>query len=237
MKKLFILILLSFLPVFIGQNIFAQSNRSKVVKEPVALSPEELYSMSAIPPLVVPEKYLGADAPLLPSWIDNSTQPYFRPITNQFGLECGQNAGICFNFTYEVDRLRNLAANTTTNQYPSHFAWDFLNSGVNQGVSCFDSWEVVRACGTMNVADYGGTPGFGGYLRWINGYNYYYNAMTNRINFMRSIRVDTPEGLQTLRYWLADHLEGASVGGVANLYGQYFGPTNVLPSGTPEAGK
>ena len=56
---------------------------------------------------------------------------------------------------------------------------------------------------------------------------------------MYSIRVDSPEGLQTLKYWLTDHLEGSTVGGVANLYGKYFHepPENRLPEGTLEAGK
>ncbi|MEI6143914.1 MAG: hypothetical protein WCP85_31855, partial [Mariniphaga sp.] len=49
--------------------------------------------------------------------------------------------------------------------------------------------------------------------------------------------MDTPEGLQTLKYWLTDHLESANVGGIANFYGQYYNPTNTLPAGTPEAGK
>jgi hypothetical protein len=223
--------------VLIFQETVAQIETENPFKEPVALTPQQMYSMSAIPPLTVPAKYLGPDAPLIPFWIDNSTQPFFRPIGGQVGLECGQSAGIGYNFTYEVDRLRNLAANVAANQYPSHFAWDFLNGGTNMGVSCFDSWEIVRACGTMNVADYGGTMSYGGYLRWINGYDKYYAGMSNRINYMRSIRCDSPEGLQTLKYWLYDHLEGAMVGGVANIYGQYYSPTNVLPNGTPEAGK
>jgi hypothetical protein len=219
---------------------FSQSFPAVPDREPAALTPQQLYSLSTLPPLTVPEKYKGSDAPLLPWWIDNSTQPYFRSITFQTGFECGQSAGISFNFTYEVDRLRDVAADTTTTQYPSHFTWNFLNNGEKYGgASCFDSWEILRTCGNMNVADYGGDLGTGGYLRWISGYDYYYNGMFNRINFMRSIRVDSPEGLQTLKYWLTDHLEGSEVGGVANLYGKYFHlpPETVLPEGTPESGK
>ena len=231
------LLLVFILPHFPGQpQSFAKDARS----EPPALSPQQLFTLSALPPLTVPEIYRGADAPALPWWIDNSTQPYFRSITSQTGFECGQSAGISYNFTYEVDRLRGIPADTTTTQYPSHFTWDFLNDGENfQGVSCFDSWEILRTCGNMNVADYGGDLGTGGHLRWISGYDYYYNGMFNRINSMYSIRVDSPEGLQTLKYWLTDHLDGSTVGGVANLYGKYFHepPENKLPEKTPEAGK
>ena len=232
-----VLIFLFFL--ILSLQVSAQSYPEAPGKEPIALTPQQLYSLSSLPPLTVPEKYKGANAPVLPWWIDNSSQPYFRPITIQAGFECGQSAGIAFNFTYEVDRLRNLPADTTTTQYPALFTWDFLNNGEKYGgASCFDSWEILRTCGNMNVADYGGDMATGGLLRWISGYDKYYNGMFNRINFMRSIRVDSPEGLQTLKYWLTDHLEGSPVGGVANLYGKYFyNPSTLLPAGTPEAGK
>ncbi len=219
--------------------LFAQDYPAQLGKEPVSLTPAELFVLSNIPELKLPDEYKGPDAPLLPQWVDNSTQPYFRPITWQSGYECGQSAGVSFNFCYEIDRLRNLPANVGDNQYPSHFTWDFLNNANNyQGASAFDSWEIVRACGNMNVTDYGGGLNTGGYLRWITGYDKYYNGMKNRITGVKAIQVNTPEGLQTLKYWLSEHLNGSSVGGVANLYGQYSGtPATVLPAGTPEAGK
>ncbi|HPS63250.1 MAG TPA: hypothetical protein PLK82_09310, partial [Bacteroidales bacterium] len=207
--------------------------------EPKPLTPDELFVLSSIPEVKLPARYQGDNAPLLPSSVDNSTQPYFRTITWQSGYECGQSAGVAFNFTYEIDRLRMTPATQPSTQYPTHFVWDFLNNANNyQGASFFDSWEIIRACGTMNVADYGGALNTGGYTRWISGYDPYYNGMSNRINSVKAIRVDSPEGLQTLKYWLYEHLEGSSVGGVGNIYGQYFGtPSTTLPAGTPMAGK
>ncbi len=207
-------------------------------QEPAPLTPDELFVLYNIPLRELPEQYKGPNAPLLPSSVDNSTQPYFRPITSQVGLECGQSAGVAFNFTYEIDRLRDLPANVTDNQYPTHFVWDFLNNGTSMGVSFFDSWEIVRALGTMNVTEYGGTLYYGGYKRWISGYDVYHSGMHNRLTAVKGIRCDTPEGLQTLKYWLYDHLEGSTIGGVGNIYGQYFGSVSTtLPPGTPEAGK
>ncbi len=235
MNRLSVLLIVLLVPAFLcSQDLPYQKGL-----EPTSLTPDELFVLSNIPPLVIPDRYRGADAPLLPVSVDNSTQPYFRPITQQSGYECGQSAGISFNFTYEIDRLRGIPANVGANQYPSHFTWNFLNNANNyQGASFFDSWEIVRACGNMNVTDYGGGLNTGGYTRWISGYDKYHNGMANRLNSVKSIRVDTPEGLQSLKYWLYDHLEGASVGGVANIYGQYFGtPSTTLPAGTPEAGK
>ncbi len=237
MKKISFLIGLS-LVIGMGPRLFSQDLPYQKGLEPVSLTPDELFVLSNIPELKLPEAYKGDNAPLLPVSIDNSTQPYFRPITAQSGYECGQSAGIAFNFTYEIDRLRTIPANQAANQYPTHFTWDFLNNANNyQGVSFFDSWEIVRACGNMNVTDYGGGLNTGGYTRWITGYDKYYNGMHNRLNSVKGIRVDTPEGLQTLKFWLFDHLEGASVGGVANIYGQYFSPIATFPAGTPEAGK
>lgn len=80
--------------------------------EPVPLTQDELFVLANVPLRELPEEYKGPNAPLLPSSIDNSTQPYFRPITSQTGYECGQSAGVAFNFTYEIDRLRSLPANT-----------------------------------------------------------------------------------------------------------------------------
>jgi len=233
---------LLFLIPFLFSGLFqAHSQEISPPKEPepISLTSEELFVLSKVPLLELPEQYKGPNAPLLPSSVDNSTQPYFRPITTQSGYECGQSAGIAFNFTYEIDRLRNLPANVSTSQYPTHFTWDFLNNANNyQGASFFDSWEIVRACGNMNVADYGGGLNTGGYLRWISGYDVYYNGMKNRVNYVRAIRADNPDGLLTLKYWMSEHLEGSAVGGVGNWYGQYFGtPSTTLPSGTPEAGK
>ncbi|HNW75763.1 MAG TPA: FlgD immunoglobulin-like domain containing protein [Bacteroidales bacterium] len=235
-------LLLPFLLV-LSCGLFTGVIRAQVMPgqpEPVfaPITPEEMFVLSNVPLVTLPEEYKGPNAPLLPVSVDNSTQPYFRPITSQVGLECGQSAGVAFNFTYEVDRLRNLPANTTSNQYPTHFVWDFLNSGTNMGVSFFDSWDIVRACGTMNVAEYGGSLYYGGFKRWINGYDLYYSGMHNRINSVKAIRCDNEEGLLTLKYWLQDHLEGSSIGGVGNIYGNYFGSVSTtLPAGTPEAGK
>lgn len=225
---------------FLGiTGLHAQDLPAQMGLEPAPLTQNELFVLANIPLLELPEEYKGPNAPLLPISVDNSTQPYLRPITSQTGYECGQSAGVAFNFTYEIDRVRGLPANTTNNQYPTHFVWDFLNSGDNYvGASFFDSWEIIRACGTMNVTDYGGTLGFGGYKRWINGYDMYLNGMHNRLTSVKAIRCDYPEGLLTLKYWLYDHLEGSPVGGVGNIYGQYFGSvTTTLPAGTPEAGK
>ena len=221
----------------INKNISSNTNDNyPVILKPITVN--DSIKLINIPPIEVPAIYKSANAPLLPSSVDNSIQPYFRPITWQSGYECGQTAGIAFVFTYEVNRLRNLPANIADNQYPTHFSWNFLNDAYNYtGVSFFDTWEITRTVGTPNVVDYGGALNTGGEKRWMTGYQQYYNGMKNRISGVYSIRCDTPEGLFILKSWFNDHLEGSLVGGVASIYAQYCSPNTTLPAGTPEAGK
>jgi hypothetical protein len=192
--------------------------------------------LSGLPTLELPESYRGPNAPLLPAVLDNSDQPYMRPVFNQAGYSCGQASLVGYNFTYEINYTRGTPANVTSNQHPTHFTWNWMNAGnYYGGVSYYHSMEVLRNVGDPSVADYGGMS-YGGEKRWMSGYNLYYNAMHNRIRDVYNIRTDSYDGFMALKYWLYDHLENASVGGVASFYAnQPY--TQLLPPGTPEAGK
>jgi len=217
--------------------MIAQVNSHSDNYVPKSLSFSDSILISNLPELEVPAFYKSANALILPTSVDNSTSPYFRPITWQTGYECGQSAGVAFVFTYEVDRLRNLYANVASNQYPTHFVWNFLNDAYNyNGVSAFDTWEIVRTCGTPNIADYGPLYSISESY-WMSDYQKYYNAMKNRISGVYAIHCDTEDGLNTLKAWFYDHLEGSNTGGVAAMYAQYGGPNTTLPAGTPEGGK
>jgi len=194
---------------------------------------DSIYLMS-LPELPVPGQALRTE---LPDMVDNSIQPYFRPIFQQIGPSCGQASSIGYNFTYELNRARNLSADTIINQYPSHFTWNFMNGGNGwYGVSYFHSFEILRTCGCPNVYDYGGEY-FDDGMRWISGYNVYYNGMSNRINTVYSINTGTEEGITTLKNWLHNHLENNNVGGVAGFYSCSPYNTSILNDTTPEGGK
>ena len=200
------------------------------------LTVEDWEFLDDLPVLELPENYQTRD---LPYAIDNSQQPYFRPIFNQQGGSCGQASGIGYNFTYEIDFERDIAANTIYNQYPTHYTWNFLNGGVGGGSWHFDGWVIIRANGCPNVFDYGGHFAYGGQSRWMSGYDEYYNGMHNKVLDIFSINVGTYEELEVLKYWMHDHLIGAEVGGIACFaagVSDVFTMT-TLPSGTPEAGK
>lgn len=196
----------------------------------------DLIPLKSLPPLPVPGLYSSPNAPVLPLVVNNSLHPYFRGAYNQAGLSCGQAAFIGYNYTYEVNRLRNLPANVTANQYPTHFAWNWANGGNGwYGASYFHTADLMKHVGTPNVVTYGGMSAGDG-IRWMTGYNNYYLAMKNRIYDAYSINVGTIEGLQVLKHYLHDHLEGSPYGGLANFFANQP-PLQTLPAGTPEAGK
>jgi len=197
------------------------------------LSKSDSILLSNLPEIKLPDGY---DKRELPYKLDNSVYPYFRPIFSQEGASCGQSAGIAYNFTYEMNRLRNLPADTSINQYPSHFTWNFMNGGNGwYGVSYLHSFEILKTLGTPTSYEYGGLYIDDG-IAWISGYEKYYAAMKNRIRGVSQIKVNTPEGLETLKYWLDSHLDGSEIGGVANYYaGSPYGFT-YLASGTPDSG-
>jgi len=186
-----------------------------------------------LPELQLPDNFSRTD---LPYMVDNSTQPYFRPVFEQHGASCGQATAIGYNFTYEIDHARDLAADTSINQYPTHFTWNFMNGGDGwYGVSYFHSFEILRRCGNPNVYDYGDYWDDG--KRWISGYDKYYNGMLNRINKVYSINTGSVDGIETLKNWIFDHIGSSDVGGVASFYANVPWNAQQLNDTTPEGGK
>lgn len=198
------------------------------------LTPADYQMLSEVPQWKSPNP---TDAKDLPLQVDNSVNPWFRPIFNQSGGSCGQASGVGYNFTYEIDYERQIPANTPENQYPTHFTWNFLNGGVGNGSWYFDGWQIIREAGCPSVYDYGGMS-YGGQSRWMSGYDLYYNAMFNRTLDFYAIDVSTHEGLETVKQWLYSRDGGTLPGGLVN-FGAGIGESTMsyLPSGTPNAGK
>lgn len=74
-----------------------------------AITPEILTKMEAISPLELTPQ---SRSTVLPTKVDNSQKPWFRPVFNQ-GMDgcCGQASGIGYALTYEINRIRNVNAN------------------------------------------------------------------------------------------------------------------------------
>lgn len=172
----------------------------------------------------------------LPTVVDNSATPFFRPLIAQVGLECGQSASIGNALTYELNVLRNAPGDQPQNQLATHFTYNFLNGGSNAGISYYETFEIVKRLGNPSVQTYGGIAN-GGASRWMNGYTNYLSSMQNRIHDIYSIKTNTAEGIETLKQWIYDHGKGSEYGGVACFYAEFSYPPTVLPQGTPEAGK
>jgi hypothetical protein len=233
-KLLTILLLLVSLTNGFAQELPAsyRAYKEKYPEGPALNHQDSIYLMN-IPEKTMPA-YLRADP--LPAVVDNSTRPYLRPVFMQVQPSCGQAAIVGYNFTYEIDYLRDQPAVFPQTQYPTHFVYNFQNGGDGwYGVSYFHSIEILRLCGTMNVYDYGDYYDDG--KRWINGYNYYYNGMFNRIKGFYSIHTGTEEGILSLKHWLYDHMGEGNAGGVASYYACSPWNTLYLNDTTPEGGK
>jgi len=197
------------------------------------LSLYDSLKLSGLPPLRL--KQPSRD--LLPPVVDNSQLPYLRPVFSQTGYECGQASSIGYLFTYEMNCSRNTPADIPENQYTPYFPYNFINHGIFEtGVSYYETFEVIKNAGCPTIADYGGYDS-GLFSRWMDGYQLYYNAMHNRLTDVYSIKVDSPEGIQTLKNWIYDHGNGSAAGGLACFYSEVASNMSDLPPGTPEAGK
>ena len=164
-----------------------------------------------LPESEIPELKTGN----LPPRVDNSLTKYFPEVFSQYGWSCNQASSIGYLLTYELARARNVSAYEPENQYPPLYPWNFLNrASTSNGVSYFDSWEIIKANGCPNIIDY---PFLQDGTAWMSGYDKYYRAMQNKVHHNYSLNVSTPEGLERLKRYLYDHNTGTKNGGLANF--------------------
>ncbi|MCK9617567.1 MAG: T9SS type A sorting domain-containing protein [Lentimicrobiaceae bacterium] len=189
---------------------------------------------SRLPVLKLPSGY---NAKSMPSYVDNSKFAFFHEIISQGDFpSCQQVSAICYDFTYEIDRSRNLPADIPSNEYPAHYTWNYLNYEGWNGSSFFFSFDVINKQGTPDIAHYGYDSVVGDML-WMNGYENYYNSMQNRIAKVNRIPLNTEDGIQTAKAFLYDRLDGSPTGGVFTFSASSPWNYENIPQGTPEAGK
>ncbi len=174
--------------------------------------------ISKIPVIELSQDDLQRYPTTLPDVLDNTNQPFFRPVFNQADGSCAQSSGVAYNFTYEINRERNTSAISLQNRFPSHYTYNFLNQGDgNNGSWYVDGWDIIQANGCPNLPTYGNSLDALGNQGWMSGYDKYESAMHNRVKEYFAIDVSTPNGLLTLKHWLYDHLENATTGGLVNF--------------------
>ncbi|MCD6347070.1 MAG: T9SS type A sorting domain-containing protein, partial [Bacteroidales bacterium] len=193
----------------------------------------ELVKLQALHELKMPEGYRLKS---LPYTKDNTTLAYFPEVFGQTGWSCNQANSIGYVFTYEINAVRNSAANQNNNLYPPLAIWNLLNDGNSgNGVSYFDTWDAILMNGIPSFEDFG--YDFYNAQKWMTGYDKYYRGMQNRPLEVYYINTRTADGINTLKHWLDDHLDGSPYGGLANFQ---IGSTGmkmaVIPEGEEGAG-
>jgi hypothetical protein len=167
----------------------------------------------------LPEFVFSAKRNVLPHKVNNAEEKYFRPVFTQQGASSGQASGIGYQFTYEMCFERDISAANEREQFPSHFIWHFLNRGNgNIGSLAIEGWNIINGNGCPTLEDFGGMEG-GDVTStiWMSGYEKYLNGMKHKITEIRRIKVNTENGLKTLKQFLFDHGDGSKVGGLANF--------------------
>ena len=183
----------------------------------------------------------NAPSKTMPDSLDNSPYMWFPGILDQLSyFACQQFCGAAYTFAYEVNRLRDVDGHLPENRYPAHYTWHFFNDGEKRiGVNFLHSFHAMMEQGHMTITDFGPDSAQLS-TGWIDGYEKYYRAMRNRIHNVYAIPVNSAEGIQTVKQYLFDHLDGSSTGGVACFTASspsMSGGSSELPEGTPEAGK
>ncbi|MDP1621988.1 MAG: T9SS type A sorting domain-containing protein [Bacteroidales bacterium] len=238
--KLFQLRILSIAFVSLISGVLNGQEQSSLLMKPVysdAARAHDSLLASKIPLLEFPGIYQNRQ---LPAMVDNSQNDYWPGIQDQFLFySCQQHTGVSYVYGYEINRLRDQPGWYWENRYPAHYTWNFMNQGERYvGVNFFQSFEVIRQQGHMTSDDYGQDTATS-VLGWITGYDKYYRGMSNRLKQVYAIEVNSAAGINQLKNYLYDHLDGSLSGGIAcftTSSGTFYN-MRILPAGTPEAGK
>lgn len=178
---------------------------------------EPLTNYILLPKYAHPKK----DTEQRPDHVDNSKLKFYPPVFCQDGGSCGSASNEGYNFTYEMNSLRNVYGSQTRNQYPSH--WIYLFAYQHS-----DREEILLKNGIPNVRTYGGRT----YSKTLGnqdcsdadngrmqGYDKWLSAMYNRIERTARFRstLMTEEGREDLKNWIWNHQGDTAfyAGGVA----------------------
>jgi len=190
-----------------------------------------------IPNYPIPEIYYTDQAPELPENVWNHKLKYFPDsLIEQIGPTCGQTAGIFNCMTYMFNRAYDWEADSS-NTFPPNHTFNLLS--MYEGVSTFDSWNIVKSQGHPSRKEYE-TINFNASLSnpdfnynhfeqfWMNGYDNYYKSFFNRISGYYSLNLITEQDLKMLKHYLNDKFETNSDGGVAIFYSNPFSTQNAI---------
>jgi hypothetical protein len=230
MKKVSLLLVLAF--GIISFSLNAQSQLTNINPDPNGepwwvgnlLIPEE-EDMEWITPLVLSEASISKD---LPDFEDNSEEIWFPPVFNQLDdHSCASASEISYSFTYEINRIRNVAAggswieanNDYENLYYRYYTYNFLNNGSGTTDTYLThASHLVMQNGCPDLGTYWDPALLGPdkFKYWMTGHDKYVAGMQQKISEYHEIHFNVNyESLETLKHWIADHGNGEETGGLA----------------------
>ena len=197
--------------------------------------------IAMIPELVIT---LESENLLLPYKVYNDDHIFFPPILYQQGSSCVHAAEIGYNFTYEINRARNVAAgNWGTNKencYHYLFTYNFVNNGSGSTYTSFTGgFKIIKenGCPSYEVYDDPSLYSSDKFKYWMTDFENYNSGMSNQISEYNTIYFNTSySSLDNLKHWLADHGEGAETGGLAIIAINTSGwnTNSTIPIESPE---
>ncbi|MCK9255507.1 MAG: T9SS type A sorting domain-containing protein [Bacteroidales bacterium] len=173
----------------------------------------------------------------LPNSFDLSNSVFWPNLFKQDDWVCNQVAASYYMFSYESNYKKNISSKNKFNCFSIYFPFNFDNGGYG--------WYGPHYIITMEMLKKLGVPKYGEFLydtatnvsRWMSGYDLYYSAMHNKIDDYYGIKVNSAEGIETLKAWIFDH-GGGAYGGTATFMANIKenGGSARLPKGSSHQG-
>ncbi len=140
-----------------------------------------------------------------PTYVDNSTLPYFPPIRSQGSLNsCAQFSAVYYTLTHMTAMARNWDAKAGGDMYRFSPKWTYnmVNGGANVGSWHYDAYAIAQKHGLATWAE---LPYDGDYRAWSTNPSVWRNAIYMRANQTgKVLDVDTDAGLGQLKQLLVN---------------------------------
>ena len=195
---------------------------------------------------MIPELEITAESvnTPLPYKVYNDELIFFPPIFFQEGSSCVHAAEIGYNFTYEINRARNVAAgnwdSNKENCYHHLFTYNFVNNGSGSTYTSYTGgFKIIKenGCPMYSVYDDPALYTTNKFKYWMTDFTKYNSGMSNQISEYEYIHFNTAySSLDDLKHWLSDHGEGAETGGLAviAIWTSGWIPSSTIPMSSPE---
>lgn len=86
--------------------------------------------------------------------VNLSASAYFPSIGSQQGGSCVAWAIAYYQFTYEVAKQEKLNAKNFNNVYSPKYVWNYLNDGVNKGISIEECYNFIKQNGCIKWSEF-----------------------------------------------------------------------------------